>query len=329
MARSTYGVDRSRCCVDSYTGNVKFWVANTDDAWFSYLASLAPIDEVNFWQPNKVQPITLDPGAPWLFKLHVRKGGFVVGGAFFAHYTTLTPRLAWDAFGQTNGAATYDAFLRLLTGHALHPIDPLSTEIGASVLVQPFFLPRDLWVAPPADWSSNLTRGKSYNTESGEGQLLWDRVMEATAGLQPTQHGITDVPTPAYGNPILVAPRLGQGAFRVMVTDAYERRCVVTGEKTLPVLEAAHIKPYNLVGRHEISNGLLLRSDLHTLFDLGYLTVSPADLRVNVSRRIHDEFENGREYYALDGRQLRLPKSPNPQPSREMLDWHSQVVFRG
>ena len=64
----------------------------------------------------------------------------------------------------------------------------------------------------------------------------------------------------------------------------------------MPVLEAAHIKPYNLVGRHEISNGLLLRSDLHTLFDLGYMTVTPDDLRVRVSRRIHDEFENGREY---------------------------------
>jgi putative restriction endonuclease len=114
-----------------------------------------------------------------------------------------------------------------------------------------------------------------------------------------------------------------------MVTDAYERRCVVTGEKTLPVLEAAHIKPYSLVGRHEISNGLLLRSDLHRLFDLGYLTVDPADLRVHVSRRIHDEFENGRDYYALEGRELRLPRPSYPQPSTEMLDWHSQVVFRG
>ena len=154
-------------------------------------------------------------------------------------------------------------------------------------------------------------------------------MIQVTASLQPTQHTVSDVSKPAYGNPILVAPRLGQGAFRIMVTDAYERRCVVTGEKTLPVLEAAHIKPYSLVGRHELSNGLLLRSDLHTLFDLGYLTISPADLRVHVSKRIHEEFENGREYYALDGREVRLPRSSYPQPSREMLDWHSQTVFRG
>ncbi len=102
----------------------------------------------------------------------------------------------------------------------------------------------------------------------------------------------------------------------------------MTGEKTLPVLEAAHIKPYSIVGKHELPNGLLLRSDLHTLFDLGYMTVTPGDYRVRISKRIHDEFDNGREYYALDGRQIREPQPPYPKPSSEALDWHSQVVFR-
>ena len=114
-----------------------------------------------------------------------------------------------------------------------------------------------------------------------------------------------------------------------MVTDAYERRCAVTGERTLPVLQAAHIKPFNLVQRHDLSNGLLLRSDLHTLFDLGYVTVTPHDRRLRVSRRIHDEFENGRDYYALDGRHVRPPRAPFPSPSAEMLEWHGDVVFRG
>lgn len=66
--------------------------------------------------------------------------------------------------------------------------------------------------------------------------------------------------------PQIVRPRLGQGAFRIVVTDTYERRCAVTGERTLPVLEAAHIKSYADGGAHDITNGLLLRSDLHTLF---------------------------------------------------------------
>lgn len=72
------------------------------------------------------------------------------------------------------------------------------------------------------------------------------------------------------------------------------RRCAATGERTLPVLEAAHVRPYAEGGRHELSNGILLRSDLHTLFDSGYLTITP-NYHIEVSRRIRDEFENGRE----------------------------------
>ena len=88
--------------------------------------------------------------------------------------------------------------------------------------------------------------------------------------------------SPAYGNSILQKVRLGQGAFRVLVTDSYSRRCSITGEKTLPVLEAAHIKPYAESGPHFISNGILLRSDMHKLFDTGYLTITK-DLVVEVS----------------------------------------------
>jgi putative restriction endonuclease len=135
---------------------VRYWVANTDSSWVGYLTSIAPIDEVNFWQPNNVRPITLTEGAPCIFKLHVRNGGFIVGGARFAHYSTLTPKLAWDAFEKSNGAASYDEFLRLVRGYSERSLDPLSTQIGASILVEPFFLPKEMWIAPPVDWSSNL-----------------------------------------------------------------------------------------------------------------------------------------------------------------------------
>ena len=127
---------------------------------------------------------------------------------------------------------------------------------------------------------------------------------------------------------MLVLPCLGHGAFRVLVTDAYRRRCAVTGERTLPVLDAAHIKPYSESGPHRLDNGLLLRTDVHTLFDAGYLTVTP-DLRVRVSRRIREKFENGGGYYALEGRELTVPALPSPSPNREYLEWHIDVRFRG
>jgi putative restriction endonuclease len=111
----------------------------------------------------------------------------------------------------------------------------------------------------------------------------------------------------------------------VIVTDAYERRCAITGERTLPVLEAAHIKPYSSGGPHEPQNGLLLRSDLHTLFDQGYMTVDAKQLKVIVSSRIREEFENGRDYYHLHGRAIRLPQESDSLPSREYLTFHNEL----
>jgi putative restriction endonuclease len=308
---------------------VKYWVAVTDLDWFSYLAHRAPLEEVNFWQPSTSRPINLPPYAPWIFKLAVRHGGWVVGGGYFATYTTMTPTRAWDTFLDLNGRSTLPDLVRSLTRYSERPIDPDTTLIGSNVLVQPFFLPRESWIEAPADWSSNLTRGKAYDHNVGEGRKLWERLQIALVSLHETLGGsAVKASTEAYGGPILIRPRLGQGAFRVMVTDAYERRCAITNERTLPVLEAAHIKPYSLIGTHEVSNGLLLRSDIHTLFDRGYVTVTP-DMRFRVSRRIHDEFANGREYYALDDREIRRPLTPSMAPSPEFLRWHSETVFRG
>ena len=58
-----------------------------------------------------------------------------------------------------------------------------------------------------------------------------------------------------YGSPLLVRPRLGQGTFRIAVTEAYGRACAITGEHSLPALEAAHIQSYRFGGPHEIANG--------------------------------------------------------------------------
>src|SRR5690606_6533257 len=95
---------------------------------------------------------------------------------------------------------------------------------------------------------------------------------------------------PDYLKKYLTRIRLGQGAFRVSLTDAYHRKCAISGERTLPVLEAAHIKPYSVSGPNHLSNGILMRADLHKLFDSGYLTLTK-DLKVEVSKRIKEEFE--------------------------------------
>jgi predicted restriction endonuclease len=131
-----------------------------------------------------------------------------------------------------------------------------------------------------------------------------------------------------YGEPRLIQPRLGQGAFRLTITDVYRRSCAVTGEKTLPILEAAHIRPYKDGGMHEVSNGLLLRRDIHRLFDLGYVTVS-TDGRFEVGRRLKNDYENGRHYYAMHGHSLSLPGDSLKRPAREALEWHQSNMFLG
>jgi putative restriction endonuclease len=131
-----------------------------------------------------------------------------------------------------------------------------------------------------------------------------------------------------YGEAVLVRPRLGQGAFRVAVTDAYGRACAVTQEHSLPVLEAAHIVPYAQGGFHDVNNGLLVRSDLHRLFDLGYVTVTP-QLRLEVSARLRGDYENGRTYYPLHGTEINTPSSVALRPDPKLLTWHNERVFRG
>ena len=166
--------------------------------------------------------------------------------------------------------------------------------------------------------------------------MLWQEVtthlngavarLSKTAQVGPAT--IAAVDTARFGKPQLVTPRLGQGSFRLLVADAYQRRCTMTAERTFPALEAAHIHRYSRGGDHSLSNGLLLRSDLHKLFDLGYVSIEPGTLKIRVSRKIREEFENGRDYYRLDGQQLRQPENPLAFPSLEKLHNHYESEFR-
>jgi len=308
---------------------VRIWVGVTDKDWFEYLARLAP-DEVNFWQPSGTRTFrVLQPGEPFLFKLH-SPNNFIVGGGFFVRYSALPASLAWDAFERKNGVVSFQELRTRVKKYRKGDlaVDPV---IGCNVLAEPFFLPWDLWIPIPANWSGNIVQGKSYETQTPEGQALWNSVSQAMApryrALDP-MHVEPDPHALRFGAEYLTRGRLGQGAFRVLVTDAYERRCAVTGEKTLPVLEAAHIKPYAEDGPHRVSNGILLRSDLHKLFDLGYVTVTP-ELRLEVSPRLKEEWKNGREYYAHHGRELSYrPADVASLPGRDFLQWHNENRFK-
>jgi putative restriction endonuclease len=133
-------------------------------------------------------------------------------------------------------------------------------------------------------------------------------------------------PAPLYSDPRLRRVRLGQGAFSALITDNYQRRCAVTGEKALPALDACHILPVHQGGQHRPDNGLLLRTDVHRLFDAGYVTVTP-DGRFLVSRRIKADFDNGEPYMPFHNQPIWTPQDPASQPDRRILEWHADTVF--
>jgi putative restriction endonuclease len=300
-------------------------IAVTDGDWFQMLRQQLTLDEVNFWAPSASNFKALQPGELFLFKLHAPIN-MIVGGGIFAYANSLPCSLAWEAFGEANGAkSAQEMRARIAKYRRADPGDRSDFPIGCRILTQPFFLDEADWISVPQSWSPNIVSFKTYNTDDAEGLAIWEAVVDGMA--RRPMLGMADSQA-RFGNPHLIQPRLGQGAFRVLVTDIYERRCAVTQERTLPALEAAHIRPYSDGGTHEARNGMLLRRDIHSLFDAGYVTVTPG-LNFEVSGRIKEEFENGRHYYALHGHKIRAPEQGTLQPDPDALKWHNDNCFRG
>ena len=308
---------------------MEFWVGVTDNDWYKFLSQFQP-DEVNFWQPSGRPPFKKEIKI-FLFKLHSPLN-YIAGGGYFMRYSDLPMTIAWDTFQEKNGVSSFQDFKSKIIKYrrSNNKPDVPNPNIGCNILLEPFFFEREDWIPIPEDWKLNIVQGKTYNTETEIGNRLWLQVQEnlkkvssvssntlvdsSLDKLRPSGHG--------YGKSYSMNPRLGQGAFRVLITDIYQRKCAITGEKTLPALEAAHIRSFAENGPHAPNNGILLRADLHRLFDGFYLTVTQ-NFQIEVSNRIKEEYENGREYYALHGRKLYIPENPKYLPNKEYLEWHN------
>jgi putative restriction endonuclease len=106
------------------------------------------------------------------------------------------------------------------------------------------------------------------------------------------------------------------------------RQCALSGGKVLPALDSAHIRPHGEGGEHAKSNGLLLRKDVHSVFDAGYATID-TDYRFVVSDKVKDVYDNGEEYRRLHGASLRMPHDASDRPDHEALRWHNENRFLG
>ncbi|RKY17567.1 MAG: HNH endonuclease [Planctomycetota bacterium] len=311
-------------------------VSLTDKRWFDHLSGLAAksegqrLDEVNFWRPKSQQAVrSITPGAPFFLRLK-RPHHAIAGFGFFAHWQLVPFSLAWELFGQKNGAPNREAFRSSITAfRGSDPEAPGATPLGCIVLRDVVFFERERWLpwGSREDWSRNIVNDKRYELASEPGARLlslirarYDAAPELTQDFQ-----LIDCDTRRQRESTS-AVREGQGTFKLRLLDAYGNRCAVTGEKVVPVLDAAHIQDYLGPASNHVQNGLVLRTDLHRLYDRGLVTVTP-DYEFRVSERLQDEWENGKQYYELERRRLRAPQEAWQAPSREALAWHGEVRF--
>jgi putative restriction endonuclease len=306
------------------------YVGVTDYGWYEALQLRPHLDEVNFWRPGTAPFRVLPRGGLFFFKLKAPHNA-IAGFGQFARFERMPLWLAWEVFGEANGVASERALVERLGRLARSSGRDLrrETSIGCIFVAFPIFFAPDDWVEPPSDWKSNVVSGAGYDLASGEGLRIWQQCAERATRQAPAEF-LQDagIVTDRYGAPISVKPRLGQRSFRMAVLQAYGSACAVTTEHSLPVLDAAHIKPYGDGGLHAVSNGLPLRKDLHRLFDLGYVTVRP-DATFAVSGDLRDEYANGKTYYALSGRRVQLPNAEADRPDPDLLAWHGEEVYRG
>jgi putative restriction endonuclease len=301
----------------------------TDNRWAAYLRDRPDLAEANFWVPSgRAAFRMLATGEPFLFKTHWPQNQ-LVGGGFYSGYALLTVREAWELFGEGNGVASVVELAMAIGRYRKAPPDA-SAVIGCVLLRDLFFVPEGQALDAPSDFAKNIVSFKSYDLSAGgrHVDVMFDTMLnQADIRIADTFGHTEVVPGPVFGRDRLVRARVGQQAFKGLVLTSYDRRCAITGNHIQPILQAAHIRPVAEEGQNRVDNGLLLRSDVHTLFDLGYLGINER-YELQVSRLLREEWGNGREFYDQAGRAIRVPSNQSNRPGRAAIEWHLDTKFR-
>ncbi len=327
------------------------YIANTDHKWFDYLCTVAAshgeascvVPEVNFWFPkaSAVRLTTIKPGTP-VFLRRKSPDCAVAGVGFFAAYHMLPLDEAWLAFGVANGDPDRLRFETRIRAYRTNRSfesaarDPdrssLANPLACMILRAAEFWPRDRWVP----WGASEGFMRPIVAEKYEGDPARLALLSAGIGaaieIREAEFGdrfSLPLEDERRWSEVGAFPtREGQASFRLRLVDAYKGQCAITGEHTLPVLDAAHIHPYRGPRSNHLQNGLLLTKEFHALFDRGYVTVTP-EMRVRVSPMLRADFSNGRRYYPYDNKPLAMiPRAGTSRPSLDALTWHGNHIFR-
>jgi putative restriction endonuclease len=175
-------------------------------------------------------------------------------------------------------------------------------------------------LAEPVDWSDGYFFLESLDPRGTPATDIISDILEATARAD-LDHEASEAAIPAddYDARLRIyrhiVARQGQSVFRAALMQAYQGRCAVTGCDAAMALEAAHLRPYRGPESNMVTNGLLLRSDIHTLLDLRLLALDPATRKIAVSKLLA-----GTQYEPLSGHRTAHPAEPWQHPSQDALD---------
>lgn len=280
-----------------------FVVAATDSSWFHYLKLNHFIDQVNFWSPGSMSFKALKPGEHLVFKL---KGSEDLAGGYgvFEEYKYQSLDETWNEFGRRNGFDRKEDFVKVIEDYKKKmDIQTDTNECGCIILSDVVF------------WD-NPVKLSDYGIVFKKSTVRYAKYDAPFPFAEATsrQNGFSLVNTTKKKKAShTVTEREGQGQFHAEVCVAYGHKCCISGERTPELLQAAHIQDYINKDSNHIQNGLLLRVDLHTLFDNGLLFIDD-NYMVHVSPLVTSQ-----EYRKYDGKIIALPKDTSAWPSQEAL----------
>lgn len=286
-----------------------FAIANTDVDWFQFLKEKCFTDMVNFWTPTPWNITGLQEGdlIYFMLKSPIRKLG---GYGRFVKYENMTRDDAWNEFGFRNGCRTKRDFIDRMTGYReSNRVRDLNGDIIGCIVLSycVFWDEKDYKNVEDygLEFSKNIVKLKYYK----DGNRLLNEV--EPVGTRPSYQIVNETVVQKRASSRSV--RYGQSKFKSLITDTYNGHCCISGESCPELLEAAHIQPYIDERSNHPQNGLLLRVDLHTLFDNGLLSIDD-DYRVRISGQVESEY-----YCGFDKVKIQLPLDPNKYPSKDAL----------
>lgn len=275
-----------------------FAIANTEIKWAEFLMEKGITGEVNFWTPTdwKIRGLKRGDRLYFMLKSPIRQIG---GYGSFVDYKIMDVDAAWNEFGIRNGC---DSILELKSRLAAYNSNVTLSAIGCLILNDICFFdspvdPANVGLSFPRE----VVKFKYYRDTT-------DPFLSHEAISYTTPFALVHSTDKTKKNH-LMSERVGQPQFKLDISNAYGYKCCISGEVTPELLQAAHIQSYINKDSNHPQNGLLLRIDLHKMYDSGLLTIDE-DYKVHISRKVTSP-----DYTMFDGKTIALPKNKSKWPS--------------